>query len=83
MKYVANIMSCVFLISSVVTNVSGYYNVWGGENNFFMYSKRRHFIERPLYDVYRIPYFHSFWNPFLFWFGTKFVSVVFMVNMLK
>ena len=51
MKYVANIMSCMFLIFSVVTNVSGHYNVWGGENNFFMHSKRRHFIERPLYDA--------------------------------
>ena len=25
----------------------------------------------------------SFWNPFLFCFGTKLVSLVFMVNMLK
>ena len=54
-KYLANIMSWVFLIFSVVTNVSCHYNVSGGETNFFMHSKRRRFIERPLYDVNRIP----------------------------
>ena len=34
---------------------SCHYNVWGGETNFFMHSKRRHFIEQPPYDVDRIP----------------------------
>ena len=54
-KYLANIMSCVFLIFSVVANVSGHHNFWGGETYFFMHSKRRHFIEQSLYDVDRIP----------------------------
>ena len=54
-KCLANIMSCVFLIFSVVTIVSGHYNVCSGETNFFIDSKSRHFIERPLYDVDRIP----------------------------
>ena len=54
-KYLANIMSCVFLIFWVVTIVSGHYNVCSGETNFLIDSKRRHFIEQPLYDVDRIP----------------------------
>ena len=68
-KYLANIMSCVFVIFSVVKNVSCHYNVCSGETNFFIDSKRRHFIERSHYDDERIPYCKRFLEPIplLFW----------------
>ena len=63
-------MSCVFLIFSVVKNVSCHYNVCSGETNFFIDSKRGHFIERSHYDDERIPYYKRFLEPIplLFWY---------------
>ena len=62
-------MSCVFPIFSVVKSVSCHYNVCSGENNFFIDSKRRHFIERSQYDE-RNPYCERFLEPIplLFWY---------------
>ena len=49
-KYLANMMSCVFLIFSVVTNLSFHHNVCGGENNFFIDFKTQTF-QRSHYDT--------------------------------
>ena len=63
-------MSCVFPIFSVVKSVSCHYNVCSGENNFFIDSKRRHFIERSHCDEERNPYCERFLEPIprLFWY---------------
>ena len=62
-----------------------HYNVCSRETNFFIDSERRHFTERSHYMIKEFMHIvGGFWNPFLFFYGTKLVSVAFMgVNMLK
>ena len=64
-----------------------HYNVCSRETNFFIDSKRRHDISLNGLITMIKEFMHivgGFWNPSLFRYGTKLVSVAFIgVNMLK
>lgn len=83
-KYLANIKSCMFLIFSVVKSVVTTTFAAGKPTSLLIQN-----VDISLNGLITMikEFMHivgGFWNPFLFFYGTKLVSVAFMgVNMLK